>query len=135
MRSFLLIAALLAAACSDPVTAGSVQGTYDLASLNGQPLPYDPGLGCCIYLSGRLILTEDVFEISITSRNKNNQIVSAVTGSGTFAVAGTALTFQQSKGDIAFSLHNARVSGSTITLAFGGDGPGAADQFRAVLVR
>ncbi len=133
--AFLLAAAAFSVSCSDPASSGPVEGTYELASLNGQPLPYDHALGCCVYLAGRMILTADAFQLTVTSRNKNNQLVSDVSGTGTYTVSGTAVTFQQTKGDLAFHLYDARVSGGTMTLALGGDGPGAADQFRAVFVR
>lgn len=130
----LLVAAGFVAACSDPM-APSLPGTYTLSTLKGEPVPYDDPAGCCIYLSGRLDLTDTNYAISITFVGKISQQLGVVSETGTYDRAGAALLFTRSAGDIEFNLYDARFTDGGITLFWGGDGPGAADQFHAVFAR
>lgn len=118
------------AACADGIVAP--HGTYHLVMLNDQGLPYDDTPGCCIYVSGSLDLEATQYDVVITLRNKNNGSEATVREQGSFAVDGAAIDFQPTGGDVAMHLYGAMVDGNTISLALGGDGPGAADQFSAV---
>ena len=117
-------------ACGDGIV--TPQGTYRLVMLNEQGLPYDDTPGCCIYLSGSLDFEATQYVVAITLRNKNNGIQGTVTEQGSFVVDGAAIGFQRTGGDVAMHLYGAMLEGNTISLALGGDGPGAADQFRAM---
>jgi hypothetical protein len=117
-------------ACADGIVAP--QGTYHLVMLNDQGLPYDDTLGCCIYVSGSLDMQATQYDVGITLRNKNNGIEATVREQGTFVVDGAAIAFQPTAGDVAMHLYGAVVEGNTISLALGGNGPGAADQFSAL---
>jgi hypothetical protein len=117
-------------ACDDGIV--TPQGTYRLVMLNDQGLPYDDTLGCCLYVSGSLDLEATQYVVAITLRNKNNDIEATVREQGSFAVDGAAIAFQPTGGDVAMHLYGAMVGGNTISLALGGNGPGAADQFSAV---
>lgn len=120
----------IVAACADGIVAP--QGTYHLVMLNDQGLPYDDTLGCCIYVSGSLDMQTTLYEVGITLRNKNNGIEATVREQGSFAFHGSAIDFLPTGGDVPMHLYGATVEGNTISLALGGDGPGAADQFSAV---
>jgi hypothetical protein len=117
-------------ACGDGIVAP--QGTYRLVLLNEQGLPYDDTLGCCIYLAGSLDMQAPLYEVAITLRNKNNGLEATVSEQGSFVVDGAAIDFQRTDGDVAMHLYGAMIDGSSISLALGGNGPGAADQFSAV---
>jgi len=131
----ILVVAALATACSESTAVPTVEGTFGLTALNGQPLPYDDSLGCCVYLAGRMSFARDRFDILITSRTKFNQQIADVTGAGIFKQHASALTFQQDVGDAPFLLFDGHVSADTIRVALGGEGPGAPDQFHAIFVR
>jgi len=72
---------------------------------------------------------------SITFQNKNNQAVFTVAEQGSYSLGGTSIEFVRSSGDFPLSLFDARLEGSSIRLMLGQDGPGAADQFRALFNR
>ena len=114
----------------------TVEGTYRLVELNGQVLPYDHVIGCCIYTDGSLLLRSEGYEASITFRNKNTQSVFTVGERGTYSVSGESIAFGPISGDnLPLSLYGGQVDGRSIRVMLGGDGPGAADQFRALFTR
>jgi len=98
-------------------------------------LPYDHVIGCCIYSAGSLALHSGRYEASITVQNKNNQAVFTVAEQGSYSLGGTSIEFVRTSGDFPLSLYDAHLEGSSIRLMLGGDGPGAADQFRALFSR
>jgi hypothetical protein len=121
---------------SGPTTT---DGIYQLRQLNGSALPYDhEGLGCCIYLSGTLDLEpeEGGYAAAITARNRNNSQVFTAMEWGSVIRQGSALTFSPDSAAVeAIILDAGTISGDTIRLAFGGEGPGSPDQFHALYVR
>jgi hypothetical protein len=124
-------------ACGDDGGPGSVEGNYALQTLNGEPLPYDnDGLGCCWYLSGALALDAGQYTISITARNFGDTDPFTVTEWGAYVSSAAALTFAPDSFDlVALLLSPAAVTGDTVALGLGGEGPGAPDQFQARFVR
>jgi hypothetical protein len=129
----IIVAAGWLAGCGgSPAEPSSVEGTYRLVELNGQALPYDHALGCCVYSAGRLTLHSGRYEASLTFQNKNNHGVFTVAEQGSYTVRGTSIEFVRISADYPFSLYDAHLEGSSIRLRLGGDGPGAADQFRAL---
>ena len=130
-----IIAGCLGACGSNPAGPGSVEGTYRLAELNGQSLPYDHVPGCCIYTGGSLVLHSERYEASITFQNKNNQGVFTVGEQGSYSLGRTSIEFRPANADYPLSLYDAHLEDSSIRLFLGGDGPGAADQFRAFFQR
>ena len=128
-------ASCLAGCGGSPTGPSSVEGSYRLVELNGQGLPYDHLIGCCIYSAGSLALQSERYEASITFENKNHHGVSTAAEQGSYSLSGTSIKFVRTAGDFPLSLHNAHVEGSSIRVMLGGNGPGAADQFRAVFSR
>jgi hypothetical protein len=127
-----IIASCLGACGGNPTEPSSVEGTYRLAELNGQSVPYDHMPGCCVYTAGSLALRSGQYEASLTFRNKNNQGAFTVGEQGSYSPGGTSIEFRRTGGDYPFSLYDAHLDGSSVRLFLGGDGPGAADQFRAL---
>jgi hypothetical protein len=124
--------------CNDAGGPGGFEGTYQLASLNLLPLPYDHALGCCIYTGGSLTLGASSYTVAMTFQNKNNGMVATVNENGTYTVNAAnaaALVFQRAGGTFTMNLFNALVTGRTIRVQLGGNGPGAADQFAAAFSR
>jgi hypothetical protein len=135
MRHLILIPGIAASVVSCAATTGpaDIEGVYQLVELNGESLPYDDQpYGCCIYTDGSLTIEPDRYEISVGFRNKNNGMVGTSTEFGTYSVNGRFMTFDWGGGDFHHHLYDAQIDGATITLYLGGDGPGAADQFRAM---
>lgn len=135
---FLLAAAVAVtvAGCGDDGPTGlsesDLAGSYELVSENGDPVPSDPFApnGCCITLSGSLVLTETTYDISATYENKNNGIVFDNSEQGTYALDGNTLTFTRTGGgglEAPYLLAPGTVSddGLTITLLYGDEGPGS----------
>ncbi|HUF35017.1 MAG TPA: hypothetical protein VMN37_03655 [Gemmatimonadales bacterium] len=131
-------ALLLLAACSDDVAGpATIEGDYALRQLNGAELPYDhEGLGCCIYLSGSLELHGGSYVASLTAENRNNGQVFTAREWGTYSrPASSGIAFAPDSFSISgLLLDLATVSGDSIRVAFGGEGPGSPDQFRALFV-
>lgn len=133
-----LVYLLLTFACgSDPFAPTDFAGSYELRQMNGSALPFDhSGLGCCTYLSGGLELQSAHYAISITARNRNSGTVFTATEWGTYVVDTEKLVFEPDSVLVApFLLDTAMVSGDTIRVSFGGEGPGSPDQFDALLVK
>lgn len=131
----MVAAACLAGCGGSPGGPSSVEGTYRLLELNGRSLPYDDVVGCCIYSAGSLALQSGRYEASMTFQNRNNQRVSTVGEQGSYSLSGASLEFVRTSGDVPLALYDAHLEGSGIRLMLGGDGPGAADQFRALFNR
>jgi hypothetical protein len=126
-----LVIALWLVACA----SGPEEGDYALVRLNDAPLPYDHELGCCVYLSGSFVLSGEEYTAAIRFRNKNTSVETTFHERGDYDYAGPRLSFAPTAADFPFSLYNGMLTDDTLRLQFGGDGPGAADQFRAVFVR
>jgi hypothetical protein len=133
----ILVACALAACGNDASGPGAVEGVYDLRRLNDEPLPYDhEGLGCCTYLSGTLDLEAGSYTAALTARNRNTGLVFTATEWGTYTRQASSLTFTPDSVDVApLILDVGTVSGDTLRVAFGGEGPGSADQFHAIYLR
>jgi len=130
-----VLAVLTGLACGDSAPGG-IEGSYALSMLNGEPLPYDHVLGCCVYLSGGLELSAGHYAMDITFRNRGGTEPFTVTEWGGYAAGGASLTFVADSFDFApLLLSPATVAGDTIALGLGGEAPGAPDQFRARFVR
>ena len=141
MRNFAVdLAVILVAltACGDDVSGPSdIEGVYQLRLLNGEQLPYDhEGLGCCTYLSGTFRLEGGGYELSITSRNRNTDLVFTATEWGTYVHQAASLMFAPDSADVApLLLDVATISTDSLRVAFGGEGPGSPDQFQSLFVR
>lgn len=127
----------LAFACSDVDGPSTVDGEYMLSQLNGATLPYDhEGLGCCMYLDGRLELGDSHYTAWITAQNRNTSLVFTASEQGTFEQDGNTITFTRvSFHEQPLLLSSGTIRQGVITLWLGGEGPGAPDQFEAVFVR
>jgi hypothetical protein len=131
------LAATAFAACGDDASGPSaIEGIYTLHRLNDEPLPYDHGgLGCCTYLGGTLDLEAGSYAAALTVRNRNTDLVFTATEWGTYERQAFSLTFAPDSVDITpLILDAGTVSGDTLRVAFGGEGPGSPDQFHAVYV-
>lgn len=128
--------ALLALACGD-TTAPS--GTYALTSLNGSALPYNDVNGCCIYDAATLAFEGATYTATMTFRNHNVAGTFSVTESGTWAADSSGVvTFTRVSSDppdLGFLFDTGTVHGKTLTVKFGGEGPGSPDQFSATFER
>lgn len=137
-RGVLAAALALAAACGgDGIGPQDLAGTYALRGMNNQPLPYDhEGLGCCTYLNGELMLDADSYLMAITAQNRINGLVFTIREWGAYSWTKPSLTFARDTFEIApFLLDVATVSGDSIHVALGGEGPGSPDQVRSLFVR
>jgi hypothetical protein len=136
-RRALVLCVAAGLACGDDGGPGSVEGTYALQTLNGEPLPYDnDGLGCCWYLAGALSLDAGQYTISITAQNFGDADPFTVTEWGAYVSSDAALTFAPDSFDLLpLLLSPGTVSDDAIALGLGGEGPGAPDQFQARFVR
>ena len=126
------------AACGDgPSDPRPSAGVFPLRQINDSTLPYDhEGLGCCTYLRGELRLDEGNYTIALTARNRNTGQIFTAQEWGRYVAAGSSLTFtSDSFVVIGFALDVAAVSGDSIRVAFGGEGPGSPDQFNGLFVR
>lgn len=132
-----LAASALTACGDDPSGPNPVEGSYTLHQLNDEPLPYDHGgLGCCTYLSGTLDLEAGSYVATLTARNRNTALVFTATEWGTYQRQTSSLAFALDSVDITpLGLDAGTISGDTLRVAFGGEGPGSPDQFHAVFVR
>ncbi|HEU4799850.1 MAG TPA: lipocalin family protein [Gemmatimonadales bacterium] len=134
LASFALV---LAAACGDSVAGPEhLVGTYTLVEENGDPLPSDPSapFGCCLTLSGSLVLTATTYDLGLEYRNKNNGIEFGNSEQGTWSRDGSTLTFVRTGGGgegFPFLLGPGTISGDgrTLQLLYGDEGPGS-DQTR-----
>ena len=133
----ILAVCTLAACGNDASGPGAVEGVYALRRLNDEPLRYDhEGLGCCTYLSGTLDLEAGSYAAALTARNRNTGLVFTATEWGTYTRRASSLTFAPDSVDVTpLILDVGTVSGDTLRVAFGGEGPGSADQFHAVYLR
>ena len=120
---------------------GPLEGTYTLVAENDQPLPSDPSapFGCCLTLSGSLILTATAYELRTSHRNKNNGITFENSEQGAYTRQGNILSFTRTGGggeSFPYLLGPGTVStdSDTVTLLYGDEGPGS-DQIRAVFQR
>lgn len=111
------------------------EGQYTLVQLNAAPLPYDHELGCCIYLSGSFTLSDESYAVAISFRDKQTSEETTLHEQGDYSYPGPRLTFAPKAADFPFSLYDGMLEADTLRVRFGGDGPGAMDQFRAVFVR
>lgn len=132
LRLHLLFAVIVLMACSAP---SPVEGTYRLERLNDQPLPYADTLGCCTYSSGFLRLDDGTYEVRQFYLSPPDLTTLEAFEVGRYTVSGNRLQFLPTTGSAAFNLFGAAVQTDTIRLLLGGDGPGAADQFRAMFWR
>ncbi len=134
-----LFACIPLAACgADPFAPQSAQGVYELRTMNDESMPYDhAGLGCCTYLSGAFELGNRArYTMTITARNRNTRLVFTAAEWGAYEVRNSVLTTTADSFDVApFLLDVGSISRDSIRVAFGGEGPGSADQFRALFVR
>lgn len=130
----LLLAALVGCGSSSG-SAGEV--AYTLRLLNGAELPYDhEGLGCCTYLGGTLGLEDGGYTVGLTARNRNTSEVFTAIEWGGYQQQGTALSFASDSFVVApIGLDAATVSGDSLRVRFGGEGPGSPDQFEGLFVR
>jgi hypothetical protein len=128
--------AILAACSNDAPGPTPSEGAYALHELNGTPLPYDhDGLGCCTYLDGTLEMEGGRYAAAVTARNRNTSLVFTAMEWGTYGRRESALTFSPESVAVAPLLLDAgTLSGDTLRVAFGGEGPGSADQFQALYV-
>jgi hypothetical protein len=125
-------------ACGNDASGPSaIEGVYTLRRLNDEPLPYDhEGLGCCTYLGGTLDLEAGSYAAALTARTRNTSLVFTAMEWGTYTLQASSLTFAPDSADVSpLLLDVGTVSGDTLRVAFGGEGPGSADQFHAVFVR
>ena len=129
-----LATAILFAGCGTGPSEPGGDREFILESLNESSLPYDhEGLGCCIYLGGSLQLQGNDYTVSITARNRNNNLVFTVREWGSFTEAAAQVTFVPEGFEIQpLLLDVATVANGRIRVSFGGEGPGSPDQFRAV---
>lgn len=132
-----LAGSTLVACGNDSSGPSSVEGVYVLHRLNDEPLPYDhEGLGCCTYLSGTLDLEAGSYTAALTARNRNTGLVFTATEWGAYQRRASSLTFVLDSVDVTpLGLDAGTVSGDTLRVAFGGEGPGSPDQFHALYVR
>jgi hypothetical protein len=142
-RTFVLLAAAVLLACSsngstDPTP---LEGTYTLLAENDQPLPSDPSapFGCCLTLSGSLILMADSYDLRTSHQNKNNGTLFDNSEQGTYTRQGSTLSFTRTGGggeEFPYLLGPGTVSGdgTTVTLLYGDEGP-VSDQIRATFRR
>jgi hypothetical protein len=135
MRRIPLLPAVLLVGGLAACASGPEEGSYALVQLNDAALPYDHELGCCIYLSGTFDLHSEQYRVSITFQNKQSLAESTLHERGEYSYPGPRLTFAPTAADFPFSLFDGSLTGDTLRVRFGGDGPGAMDQFRAVFVR
>jgi hypothetical protein len=132
-----LVALVILAACGgEPSDPGPLAASYTLRQLNDSLLPYDhEGLGCCTYLSGDLELDGGAYTMGLMAHNRNTGVIFTAREWGTYVRAGSRVTFARDSFQIVpFLLDVATLSGDTLRVAFGGEGPGSPDQFRAVFV-
>ena len=114
-----------------------LDGTYTLVSENDQSVPTDPFApdGCCMTLSGKLLLEGNSYSLSTTYQNKNNGIIFANSEYGIFSRSGNTLSFvRKGGGEYPYLLGPGTADGDTITLLHGDEGPGS-NQIRAVFRR
>ena len=143
-RAGLLVALLGFAVWScDGNTTGpaTLDGTYTLVAENDQPLPSDPAApdGCCLTLSGSLVLAGGTYQLRTSHRNKNNGITFDNSEQGSYTRRGSTLTFTRTGGGGAgfpYLLGPGTVSADafTVTLLYGDEGPGS-NQIRATFRR
>jgi hypothetical protein len=143
-RAALLIAplALIVWSCDGNSTGpATLEGTYILVAENDVPLPSDHGEpnGCCLTLSGSLMLTTGTYDLRTSHRNKKNDIAFDNSEQGTYVRQGNTLTFTRMGGGgegLPYLLGPGTVSpdNSTVTLLYGDEGPGS-DQIRATFRR
>jgi hypothetical protein len=128
---------MLASCGNDVPGPSALDDVYTLHQLNGAPLPYDhEGLGCCTYLEGKLELDGGRYAAAITARNRNTSQVFTAMEWGTVVLRESSLTFSPESAAVTPLLLDAgSVSADTLRVAFGGEGPGSADQFQALYVR
>ena len=127
-----------AAACGDgPSDPGVTTGVFPLRQINDSTLPYDhEGLGCCTYLSGEFRLDVTGYTVALTARNRNTGQVFTAQEWGSYLAAGRSLTFSpDSFVVIGFALDVATLSGDSLRVSYGGEGPGSPDQFDGLFVR
>lgn len=132
---------VLAIACDGSTGPADIVGTYRLVEENGQVLPSDPSApdGCCLTLSGSLILTATTYDLRTSHRNKNNGIEFDNAEQGTWTRQGDVLAFTRTGGGderFPYLLGPGTVTddGDTVTLLYGDEGPGS-DQTEAIFRR
>ena len=135
-RALVLVLAALAGCGDEPSTPGPLAANYTLRQLNDSTLPYDhEGLGCCTYLSGGLDLDGSAYAVQLMAQNRNTGEIFTAREWGTYVRSGPTVSFTRDSFEIApFLLDAATVSGDTLRVAFGGEGPGSPDQFAALFV-
>jgi hypothetical protein len=131
----------LLACRGDPSGPTPLGGRYTLVAENDQPLPSDPSApyGCCLTLSGSLVLTAATYELRTRHRNKHNGITFDNSERGTYTRLGNTLSFVRTGGGgeaFPYLLGPGTVSddGDTVVLPYGDEGPGS-DQIRATFRR
>jgi hypothetical protein len=119
---------------SDPTTPAN---DYTLRQINDSALPYDhEGLGCCTYLSGDLSFDGSDYAMSVTALTRNTGETFTAREWGTWIGSGSSITFTRDSFQvIGFALDVARLSGDTLRVNFGDEGPGSPGQFRGLFVR
>ncbi|MBA3497219.1 MAG: hypothetical protein M3Q93_07500 [Gemmatimonadota bacterium] len=129
-------AGLVACGGGDTAGPGVVEGSYTLRQLNDAALPYDhDGQGCCTYLAGTLLLDAAGYEFSLQSRNRNTALVFTATEWGKYAPQGSTVAFTaDSFAEAPLGLDLGTVSGDSVRVLFGGEGPGSPDQFSGLFV-
>ncbi|MDZ4863933.1 MAG: hypothetical protein SGJ01_10855 [Gemmatimonadota bacterium] len=129
-RTVALLALL--AACGDQGPGATV---YQLRQLNNASVPYVDTLGCCIYQGASLRLDNGDYDARLWFQNRLNGLSDTVVELGNYRVSADSLCFTPTTASLPLSLYGATRSGDTIRLKLGGNGPGAIDQFSALLVR
>jgi hypothetical protein len=110
-----LIAGGLLTACGDSTGPGSIFGTYNLVSINGEDVPFQEG-GFEVTAGWVRLDSDSTYTISLTSGPIGTP--ETETFSGTFAVDGSSIEFHVP--DNGTGSATGTLSGNTITLV---DGP------------
>lgn len=135
LRRFALVVVLGAVPACDG-EEGGLEAQYTMFELGGQPLPYSPASGCCIFTSGSLLLSAGNYGASLTLQDKTSSMISIVSEQGTYSVSGSVVAFQRiTGGTFNFNFTNGLVSGRIIRLQLAGSSPGAGDQLPSAFRR
>jgi hypothetical protein len=134
---FALLAAAMTACGGGPSDPTTPANDYTLRQINDSTLPYDhEGLGCCTYLGGELSFDGPNYAMSVTAFNRNTGETFTPREWGKWVGSGSSISFtRDSFFIIGFSLDVAHLSGDTLRVNFGDEGPGSPGQFHGLFVR
>jgi hypothetical protein len=117
LRSAAVLTVFAAAACSDSIGPGDVEGTYTLRSVNSDNtapfLVFQDASGTGEILSGDFILDSDgTFSSTLTVRDTFQSVVTdqSFSAIGTYSLRGRNITFEDDFGDVLVG----RISGDSI---------------------